>query len=79
MFEIWTWAQLGFHDNPCGALNVEGYYDALIRFLDHTADAQFVRAEHRRILCVEPDLGVLLDRYEEYTPPLPKWLKRDQT
>lgn len=80
LFEIWTWAQLGFHDKPCGVLNVEGYYDALIRFLDHAADEQFVRAEHRRILCVESDAGALLDRFAEYTPPpLPKWLKRDQT
>ncbi|MDD1633959.1 MAG: TIGR00730 family Rossman fold protein, partial [Methylococcaceae bacterium] len=35
LFEIWTWAQLGFHNKPCGLLNVEGYYDSLIGFLDH--------------------------------------------
>ncbi|MFZ2169794.1 MAG: TIGR00730 family Rossman fold protein [Methylococcaceae bacterium] len=35
LFEIWTWAQLGFHSKPCGLLNNEGCYDALINFLDH--------------------------------------------
>jgi len=41
LFEIWTWAQLGFHDKPCGLLNVEGYYDPLIEFLDHAVTEQF--------------------------------------
>ena len=33
IFEILTWAQLGFHDKPCALLNIEGYYDNLFRFL----------------------------------------------
>ncbi len=41
-FEAWTWRQLGFHDKPVGLLNVEGYYDALLQFLQHSVNSQFM-------------------------------------
>jgi uncharacterized protein (TIGR00730 family) len=53
LFEIWTWAQLGFHQQPCGLLNVEGYYDSLIQFLDHVLAEQFVKQQHHALLIVE--------------------------
>jgi len=68
LFEIWTWAQLGFHDKPCGLLNVEGYFDALIEFLDHVLAEQFVKQHHRAILNVETDPGRLLQRLARYQP-----------
>jgi uncharacterized protein (TIGR00730 family) len=52
LFEIWTWAQLGFHNKPCGVLNVEGYYDLLIKFLDHVAAEQFVKKHHHNPWCI---------------------------
>jgi uncharacterized protein (TIGR00730 family) len=80
IFEVWTWAQLGFHRKPCGFLNVAGYYDALVAFLDHAAAEQFVRAEHRAMAVVESDPVVLLDRFAAYQPPaLPKWVGRGET
>ncbi|MCQ8117516.1 TIGR00730 family Rossman fold protein [Methylomonas rosea] len=80
LFEIWTWAQLGFHQKPCGLLNVAGYYDALINFLDHVAAEQFVKPHHRGMLMVEADPQVLLDRYVNYQPPAVKhWVNKDQT
>ena len=80
IFEVWTWAQLGFHGKPCGLLNVAGYYDGLAAFLDHAAGEQFVRADQRRMLIVETDPVALLDRYARYSPPaLPKWVGRDET
>jgi len=79
LFEIWTWAQLGFHQKPCGLLNVDGYYDALIGFLDHVLAEQFVRTQHHRMLMVETDPEVLLDRYANYQPPVAKhWIGRDE-
>jgi hypothetical protein len=68
LFEIWTWAQLGFHDKPCGLLNVEGYYDSLIKFLDHVRAEQFVKKHHYDILIVDTDPDALLDRYVNYQP-----------
>lgn len=80
IFEVWTWAQLGFHGKPCGLLNAAGYYDGLVTFLDHAASEQFVRADQRRMLVVEADPTALLDRFASYTPPmLPKWVGRDET
>lgn len=80
LFEIWTWAQLGFHGKPCGMLNIAGYYDALIRFLDHVAAEQFVKPQTRALLMVETDPAALLDRYAGYrAPAVEHWLDRSQT
>ena len=80
LFEIWTWAQLGFHTKPCGLLNVEGYYDALIGFLNHVLAEQFVKKEHHALLIVETNPDALLDHYVNYQPPAVKhWVGKDET
>jgi uncharacterized protein (TIGR00730 family) len=80
LFEIWTWAQLGFHQKPCGLLNVEGYYDSLIKFLDHVLAEQFVKPHHHGMLMVESDPDALLERYVHYQPPVvEQWLGKDET
>ncbi|ANE53825.1 TIGR00730 family Rossman fold protein [Methylomonas sp. DH-1] len=80
LFEIWTWAQLGFHAKPCGVLNIAGYYDALIRFLDHVAAEQFVKPQTRALLMVDTDPAALLERYAGYrAPAVAHWLDRSQT
>jgi len=42
LFEIWTWRQLGYHDKPIGILNVAGYYDQLLGFLEQCVDEGFM-------------------------------------
>jgi len=80
IFEVWTWAQLGFHDKPCGLLNVAGYYDSLIGFLDHAAQEAFVRDDQRRMLVVETAPAALLERFARYAaPPVPKWVRPGET
>jgi uncharacterized protein (TIGR00730 family) len=80
IFEIWTWAQLGFHHKPCGVLNVAGYYDALIAFLDHATRERFVRSEHRNMLAVDSDPNALLGRLASYAGPVvPPLIGRDET
>ena len=80
IFEIWTWAQLGFHGKPCGLLNVAGYFDSLITFLDHATAEQFVRRPHRSLLIVEQDPEALLDRFGQYVPPTAqKWVDKGDT
>jgi uncharacterized protein (TIGR00730 family) len=80
IFEIWTWAQLGFHAKPCGLLNVAGYYDWLTAFLDHAVAEQFVKPLHRSILSVEQEPSVLLDGFARYqAPSMHKWVDKDQT
>lgn len=80
IFEILTWAQLGFHEKPCALLNVDGYYDALTAYLDHTVAEAFVQPLHRSMLIVERDADVLLDRFANYVAPaVKKWVSREQT
>ncbi len=67
-FEILTWGQLGIHSKPTGILNVAGYFDALIRFLDHSVAEGFLTAEHREMILVESDPARLLERMREYAP-----------
>ena len=80
LFEVWTWSQLGLHRKPVGLLNVEGYFDALIAFLDHQTDERFMRREHRDMLLVDADPAFLLRRFEAYRPPLvEKWIRPSET
>jgi uncharacterized protein (TIGR00730 family) len=75
LIEVYSWNQLGLHSKPLGALNVSGYYDGLAAFLDHAVTTGFLRAEHREVLAVEPDIDTLLARMESaVTPSVAKWL-----
>lgn len=65
-FEVLSWAQLGLHDKPCGLLNVAGYYDPLIQFLDRAVADDFLKPKHRALLIVENEPAKLLDRFEEF-------------
>ena len=60
-FEVLTWNQLGIHAKPCGLLNVDGFYDSLTSFLDHTVCEEFVPEAHRSFLLVERQADALLD------------------
>lgn len=75
MFEMLTWNQLGFHCKPCGLLDVAGYFERLMGFLDHSVAERFVTPEHRSMLIVERDPDRLLARLASEPPPrVSKWL-----
>lgn len=79
-FEVWTWAQLGVHDKPCGLLNIAGYFDPMLSFLDRAVEEKFVREVHRSMVIVEDDPRRLLQRFESYEPPrVVKWIKAGST
>lgn len=59
-FETLTWAQLGYHDKPIAVLNVSGYFDPLLAFLDHTVSQGFVSKAHRHLFTVDDDPERLL-------------------
>jgi len=48
--EIATWSQLGIHNKPVGVLNIDGFWEPLLGFLDGAADAGFIRPQHRDII-----------------------------
>jgi uncharacterized protein (TIGR00730 family) len=68
-FEALTWAQLSIHHKPCGFLNVCGYYDKLIAFLDHAVEQKFVKSEYRAMVLVDESPKGLLEKFAAYQPP----------
>ena len=75
LFEVWTWAQLGLHDKPVGLLDVDGFYEHLLRFTDTMVETGFLRKPYRDVLLVDTDLPTLLDRFAEYRAPTYRWSK----
>lgn len=75
LFEILTWAQLGFHRKPIGILNTEGYFDPLIHLIDHSLEEGFIRPENRALVIDDTDPDRLIHRLlEVITPPQEHWL-----
>jgi uncharacterized protein (TIGR00730 family) len=74
LFEILTWAQLGMHAKPIGLLNVGGFFDALLAWVDRCVADGFVLPEHRALLRVGDDEQSLLHGLKELPPAPPKVL-----
>lgn len=66
LFEVVTWTQLSFHNKACGVLNVDGYYDGLLTFLDHATAEKFIRPHHREIVVVETEPAALLEKLNKF-------------
>jgi uncharacterized protein (TIGR00730 family) len=78
--EAVTWTQLGVHAKPCGLLNVAGFYDGLLAFLEHALAEEFLRPTHREIVVSNAHPVVLVDRVIAWRPPMvAKWIGRDET
>ena len=79
LVEVMTWTQLGIHAKPCGVLDVDGYYEHLVAFLDHAVGERFLRPEHRALLVHARQPEALLDAFAGWRPPtLDKWLDRPE-
>jgi uncharacterized protein (TIGR00730 family) len=77
LFETLTWLQLSFHDKPVGLLNVGGFFDGLIEFIDHMSRSGFLKPEHARCVLVANDPTLLLAAMESFRPPdLGKWIEK---
>lgn len=76
MFEILTWGQLGLHRKPCGLLNVDGYFDGLLAYLDRSVEEGFLKPEYRSLLSVGATPKDLLDKMlAQRVPPGEGWMK----
>jgi len=69
LFEILTWAQLGFHSKPVGLLNVDAYYQPLVQMMERGVSEGFMKAENRGLLLVEDNAHALLRTMGAYHPP----------
>jgi len=68
-FEALTWAQLSLHLKPCGLLKTQGYFDHMIRFVDHAVQEGFIHPTHRELMLVADSPEAILDRLATYEPP----------
>ena len=59
-FEALTWAQLRFHQKPCGVLNVQGYFDGMLQCLDTAVAQGFLATEHRSLALIESEAEALI-------------------
>ncbi len=79
LFEALTWAQIGLHRKPIGALNLEGYFDPLLMMIEHACVEGFIYPEHKELLISSSDPEDLIDRMRAYRPPetLARWVTRE--
>ncbi|KAK8371373.1 hypothetical protein V6Z12_A01G241500 [Gossypium hirsutum] len=68
LLEVITWAQLGIHDKSVGLLNVDGYYNSLLSFMDKAVEEGFISPSARQIIVSAPTAKELVKKLEEYVP-----------
>lgn len=78
IFEQWTWAQLGIHLKPCAFLNVEGFYNHLLQFIQLTTDKEFTRSRFTDALIHSDSIESILNTFESFQAPEPKWGVKDR-
>jgi hypothetical protein len=80
LIEVYTWSQLGLHDKPIGALDVNGFYGPLATLLDVAVEQRFLRAKHREVLIFDADPETLMQRLTAAeAPSLTKWIDQAQS
>ncbi|SEA54116.1 LOG family protein [Paraburkholderia sartisoli] len=74
LFEVFTWAQLGYHQKPVAVLNTDGFYDPLVALLRHTVDEGFMQQKYFDILQIDANPDVLIGKLQRYrAPATDKW------
>ena len=75
LFEVVTWGQLHYHQKPVGVLNINGYFDLLLGFIDQMCAERFIRPMHRDMVQTSPDPVALLAAMGSYEyPQLESWI-----
>jgi uncharacterized protein (TIGR00730 family) len=78
--EVLTWAQLGLHEKPFGLLNICGFYDCFLQFLDHIVETNLLRSQHRALILDADNVNDLLTRILSWAPnPMDKWIRPEET
>lgn len=79
LFELCTWAQLGHHEKPLAILNVNGFYDALLQFLNRVVSDGFLKTENRGIILDAAQPAEVLKKMRNYQPVhVPKWIRKEE-
>lgn len=79
LFEIITWLQLGLHDKPIGLLNINGFFDDMLKLLENMVRKGFLKMENYELLLVANNIDTLLKKMNDFkAPQIPKWLNADR-
>lgn len=79
LFEMLTWAQLGLHRKPIAILNIDGFFDELLSFLENMIDKGFLKPIYREMLLVSHDIDILLTLMHKYqSPSVEKWIGKTE-
>ncbi|GMH03255.1 hypothetical protein Nepgr_005094 [Nepenthes gracilis] len=68
LLEVITWSQLGIHEKPVGLLNVDGYYNSLLSFIDKAVEEGFITPSARSIIVSAHTVHDLMSKLEDYVP-----------
>jgi uncharacterized protein (TIGR00730 family) len=78
-FEMITWAQLGLHKKPIAILNIDGFYDDLIKLVQTMVDKGFLKQINRDMLLMNDNISELLEKMKNYeAPSVGKWISKDE-
>ncbi len=78
-FEMITWAQLGLHQKPIGLLNINGFYNDLIRMVQTMVDKGFLKQINREMLLISDSIEELLEMMGNYkAPTVGKWISKEE-
>ena len=78
--EILTWGQPGLHKKPFGLLNVGGFYDDFLAFIENAVARGFIKAKHRAMILTAADGVELLEKMREWKPVSgQKWITPERT
>lgn len=79
-FEMLTWGQLGLHKKPVAILNIDGFYDPLIKLVQIMVDKGFLKPVNQQMLLIGDDIDELIDQMNNYVAPVVgKWIKKETT
>jgi len=80
LFEMLTWGQLGLHKKPIGILNMNGFYDNLIAFMDEMVEKGLLKDVNRKMILLSEDIDELIAKMEAYQAPTTgKWITKETT
>lgn len=78
-FEMITWAQLGLHKKPIAILNIDGFYDDLIKLVQTMVDKGFLKQINQDMLLVSDSIDALLEKMKNYqAPAVGKWISKEE-
>lgn len=65
-FEVFTWAQLGYHNKPCALLNINNYYTPILSLFDHMIDQGFIKSEYKDLIVIDNNSKELIKKLKDY-------------